>query len=136
MSRTVRRRKINWGATARRQVVPICPPVEIEPPEFLGTWSWRYQAQGESIEDWIARTGRQRAELAAQAANWLRKQQPVRVLQDPRLEGPELAGRVGTILRPCSSVFADHVYVLFRPIGRQRVDRIRMIALDHIEPVD
>lgn len=54
---------------------------------------------------------------------------------DPRVGG-DVAGRVGTIYRLCSPVFADHVYVHFAVTGRQRNTRVRLLPLEILTPIE
>lgn len=129
------RRKIAWGASTRRETaVSAGPPPE--PPEFLGTWQWRLPARFERTEDWMARVARQREAVVGAAANWLRVGQRVRVHQDARAGGGDVCGRIGTIHRVCSPVFADHTYVHFAPQGREKVPRVRMLTLEILEPIE
>jgi len=69
-------------------------------------------------------------------AHWLRPRQRVRVHQDARAGGDDVCGRVGTVHRLCSPVFADYTYVHFAPKGREKVPRVRMLPLKILEPIE
>ena len=84
----------------------------------------------------MARVARQREAVVGAAANWLRTGQRVRVHQDARAGGGDVCGRIGTIHRVCSPVFADHTYVHFAPQGRENVPRVRMLTLEILEPIE
>ena len=73
------------------------------------------------------------------AANWLRIAQRVRIAgafasYDGRAE--RRVGRKGVIWRLCSPVFADHTYVYLDPTGAERVEKIVMVELRDVEPID
>ncbi len=102
---------------------------------YLGTWTWRQPKPDETSEDWLARTARLRARLMAEAAAWLTNGRSVRVHHGARITDDDITGQRGTVHRRCSGVFADHAFVLIEPTGRQRIERIRMLPLEIIEPV-
>ena len=126
------RRTIQWRRRPRKEQRGNLA----QPPDFLGTWQWRQPARFESVEDWPARTRRQREMILAGAASWLGLGKRVRMHPDPRLGGADIAGRIGTIHRICSSVFADYAVVHVPPTGRQKVARTRMLPLEILEPVE
>lgn len=73
------------------------------------------------------------------AANWLRIAQRVRIAgafasYDGR--AGRRVGRKGVIWRLCSPVFADHTYVYLDPTGAERVEKIVMVELRDVEPID
>ena len=73
------------------------------------------------------------------AANWLRIAQRVRIAgafasYDGRAE--RRIGRKGVIWRLCSPVFAGHTYVYLDPTGAERVEKIVMVELRDVEPID
>jgi hypothetical protein len=73
------------------------------------------------------------------AANWLRIAQRVRIVgsfasYDGRSE--RRVGRKGVIWRLCSPVFADHTYVYLDPVGAERAEKIAMVELRDVEPID
>nr|WP_245201743.1 hypothetical protein [Sphingomonas trueperi] len=73
------------------------------------------------------------------AANWLRIAQRVRIAgafasYDGRAE--RRIGRKGVIWRLCSPVFAGHTYVYLDPAGAERVEKIVMVELRDVEPID
>lgn len=84
----------------------------------------------------MIRVARQREALVGAAENWLRPGQRVRVHPDPRAGAGDVCGRIGTIHRVCSPVFADYTYVHFAPQGREKVPRVRMLALEILEPIE
>ncbi|MFN7104602.1 MAG: hypothetical protein ACK4N1_18445, partial [Pseudorhizobium sp.] len=45
-------------------------------------------------------------------------------------------GRKGVIWRLCSPVFADHTYVYLDPIGAERAEKIAMVELRDVEPIE
>jgi len=129
------RRKVKWGSRPRQEMpVPAGPPPE--PPVFLGSWRWRQPGPYERTSDWLERTNRRCEQIIAAASNWLRVGQAVKVHLDPRAGGGDVAGRVGTVHRLCSPVFADYVTVHFPPRGRERAPRFRMLPLEILEPVE
>lgn len=73
------------------------------------------------------------------AANWLRIGQRVRIVgsfasYDGRAD--RRVGRKGVIWRLCSPVFADHTYVYLDPIGAERVEKIAMVELRDVAPIE
>ena len=73
------------------------------------------------------------------AANWLRIAQRGRIVgsfasYDGRSE--RRVGRKGVIWRLCSPVFADHTYVYLDPVGAERVEKIAMVELRDVAPID
>jgi hypothetical protein len=73
------------------------------------------------------------------AANWLRIAQRVRIAgafasYDGRAE--RRIGRKGVIWRLCSPVFADHTYVYLDPVGAERAEKIAMVELRDVEPIE
>lgn len=73
------------------------------------------------------------------AANWLRVGQRVRIVgsfasYDGRAD--RRVGRKGVVWRLCSPVFADHTYVYLDPIGAERVEKIAMVELRDVAPID
>ncbi len=106
-----------------------------EPPDFLGSWRWRLPAPFERTEDWKARVAQQCEALARHTASWLRPGQPVQINPDPRAGGGDVSGRMGTIHRLCSPVFADYVYVTFAPQGREKLSRTRLLTLESLTPI-
>lgn len=81
----------------------------------------------------------ERDAVIAGAANWLRIGQRVRIAgsmtsYDGRAE--RRIGRKGVIWRLCSSVFADHTYVYLDPIGAERAEKIAMVELRDVEPIE
>ncbi|OAH42151.1 hypothetical protein AX777_22165 [Sphingobium yanoikuyae] len=81
----------------------------------------------------------EKAALIRSAENWLRIGQRVRITgssvsYDGSFERRK--GRKGVVWRLCSSVFADHLYVYLDPIGSERVEKIAMVELRDVEPID
>lgn len=81
----------------------------------------------------------EKAVLIRSSANWLRVGQRVRIAgssvsYDGRFE--RRVGRKGVIWRLCSPVFADHTYVYLDPTGAERVEKIVMVKLRDVEPID
>lgn len=81
----------------------------------------------------------EKATLIDAAANWLRIGQRIRVVgsfasYDGRAE--RRIGRKGVIWRLCSPVFADHTYVYLDPIGAERAEKIVMVELRDVEPIE
>lgn len=73
------------------------------------------------------------------AANWLRIGQRIRIVgsfasYDGRAD--RRVGRKGVIWRLCSPVFADHTYVYLDPIGAERAEKIAMVELRDVAPID
>jgi hypothetical protein len=86
-----------------------------------------------------ALTPEQRSAVIDGAANWLRIAQRVRIVgsfasYDGRSE--RRVGRKGVIWRLCSPVFVDHTYVYLDPIGAERVEKIAMVELREVEPIE
>jgi hypothetical protein len=111
--------------------------------------------QPEPVEDklaWIARDrnatfgiGRpdlsddEKTDVIRGAANWLRIGQRVRIVgsfasYDGRAD--RRVGRRGVIWRLCSPVFADHTYVYLDPVGAERAEKIAMVELRDVEPIE
>lgn len=109
----------------------------------------------EPVEDKLARIARdpgatfgigrpglsdeEKAALIRSAANWLRIGQRVRITgssvsYDGSFERRK--GRKGVVWRLCSPVFADHLYVYLDPIGAERAEKIAMVELRDVEPID
>lgn len=81
----------------------------------------------------------EKAALIRLSANWLRVGQRIRVTgssvsYDGRFERRK--GRKGVVWRLCSPVFADHLYVYLDPVGAERVEKIAMVELRDVEPID
>ncbi len=81
----------------------------------------------------------EKAALIRSAENWLRIGQRVRITgssvsYDGSFERRK--GRIGVVWRLCSPVFADHLYVYLDPIGSERVEKIAMVELRDVEPID
>lgn len=81
----------------------------------------------------------EKAAVIGGAANWLRIGQRVRIAgsfasYDGRAE--RRVGRKGVIWRLCSPVFADHTYVYLDPIGAERAEKIAMMELRDVEPIE
>lgn len=123
-----------WGGCPRKEL-PTPAESPSEPPRFLGSWQWRQPAALERTTDWLDRTRRQREQLVATASGWLQLGQAVRVNRDPRVGG-DMAGRTGAVHRLCGAAFADFTYVRFEPQGREKVERVRMLPLEILEPVE
>lgn len=84
-------------------------------------------------------TDDEKAAVVRGAANWLRIGQRVRIVgsfaaYDGRAD--RRVGRIGVIWRLCSPVFADHTYVYLDPIGAERAEKIAMIELRDVEPIE
>jgi hypothetical protein len=111
--------------------------------------------QPEPVDDKLARIARDRnatfgigrpdlsddekTDVIRGAANWLRIGQRVRIVgsfasYDGRAD--RRVGRRGVIWRLCSPVFADHTYVYLDPIGAERVEKIAMVELRDVEPIE
>jgi hypothetical protein len=81
----------------------------------------------------------EKAAVISGAANWLRLGQRVRIVgsfasYDGRAD--RRVGRKGVIWRLCSPVFADHTYVYLDPIGAERAEKIAMVELRDVEPIE
>ncbi len=81
----------------------------------------------------------EKAAVIRGAANWLRIGQRVRIVgsfasYDGRAD--RRVGRKGVIWRLCSPVFADHTYVYLDPIGAERAEKIAMVELRDVVPID
>ncbi len=81
----------------------------------------------------------EKATVVRGAANWLRVGQRVRIVgsfasYDGRAD--RRVGRKGVIWRLCSPVFADHTYVYLDPIGAERAEKIAMVELRDVVPID
>ena len=81
----------------------------------------------------------EKAAVIRGAANWLRVGQRVRIVgsfasYDGRAD--RRVGRKGVIWRLCSPVFADHTYVYLDPIGAERAEKIAMVELRDVAPID
>ncbi len=81
----------------------------------------------------------EKAAVIRGAANWLRVGQRVRIVgsfasYDGRAD--RRIGRKGVIWRLCSPVFADHTYVYLDPIGAERAEKIAMVELRDVAPID
>ncbi|WP_066546059.1 MULTISPECIES: hypothetical protein [unclassified Sphingomonas] len=81
----------------------------------------------------------EKAAVIRGAANWLRIGQRVRIVgsfasYDGRAE--RRVGRIGVIWRLCSPVFADHTYVYLDPVGAERTDKVALVELRDVEPID
>lgn len=92
----------------------------------------------------FARTGRrtlskdEREAVISAAQNWLRLGQRVRVIGSPLSfdgEPEKRVGREGVIWRTCSVAFADHVYVNFDPLQRERTEKVAFLELRDIAPI-
>lgn len=73
------------------------------------------------------------------AANWLRIGQRVQIVgsmssYDGRAE--RRAGRKGVVWRLCSPVFADHTYVYLDPVGAERTDKVALVELRDVAPIE
>lgn len=84
-------------------------------------------------------TDDERTAVISGAANWLRVGQRVRIVgsfasYDGRAD--RRVGRRGVIWRLCSPVFADHTYVYLDPIGAERVEKIAMVELRDVAPIE
>lgn len=111
--------------------------------------------QPEPVEDKLARIARDRnatfgigrpdlsedekTDVIRGAANWLRIGQRVRIVSsfasyDGRAD--RRVGRRGVIWRLCSPVFADHTYVYLDPVGAERAEKIAMVKLRDVEPIE
>lgn len=81
----------------------------------------------------------EKAAVIRGAANWLRIGQRVRLVgsfasYDGRAE--RRVGRKGVIWRLCSPVFADRTYVYLDPIGAERAEKIGLVKLRDVEPIE
>ena len=81
----------------------------------------------------------EKAAVIRGAANWLRVGQRVHIVgsfasYDGRAD--RRIGRKGVIWRLCSPVFADHTYVYLDPIGAERAEKIAMVELRDVAPID
>jgi hypothetical protein len=81
----------------------------------------------------------EKAAVIRGAANWLRVGQRVRIIgsfasYDGRAD--RRVGRKGVIWRLCSPVFADHTYVYLDPIGAERAEKIAMVEMRDVAPID
>jgi len=109
----------------------------------------------EPVEDKLARIARdpaatfgigrpalsegEKAAVIRGAANWLRIGQRVRIIGSfASYDGhaDRRVGRKGVIWRLCSPVFADHTYLYLDLIGAERTEKIAMIELRDIEPIE
>ncbi len=86
-----------------------------------------------------ALTEDERTAVIRGAANWLRIGQRVRIIgsfasYDGRAD--RRVGRIGVIWRLCSPVFADHTYVYLDPVGAERTDKVAMIELRDVAPIE
>lgn len=86
-----------------------------------------------------ALSAEEKAAVIDGAANWLRIAQRVWVggsfaSYDGRAE--RRIGRKGVIWRLCSPVFADHTYVYLDPVGAERAEKITMVELHDVEPIE
>lgn len=86
-----------------------------------------------------ALTDDEKTALIRGAANWLRVGQRVRIVgsfasYDGRAD--RRVGRKGVVWRLCSPVFADHTYVYLDPVGAERVEKIAMVELRDVAPID
>ncbi|WP_242122271.1 hypothetical protein [Sphingomonas lacusdianchii] len=73
------------------------------------------------------------------AANWLRIAQRVRIVGSFASyagHAERWVGRKGVIWRLCSPVFADHTYVYLDPVGAERAEKIAMVELRDVKPID
>lgn len=99
-------------------------------------------ARGPSATFGIGRpllTEAEKAAVIRGAANWLRIGQRVQIVgsissYDGRAERRE--GRKGVVWRLCSPVFADHTYVYLDPIGAERTDKVALVELRDVAPID
>jgi len=81
----------------------------------------------------------EKADVITGAANWLRLGQRVQIVgsfasYDGRAD--RRVGRKGVIWRLCSPVFADHIYVYLDPVGAERVEKIALVELRDVAPID
>ena len=81
----------------------------------------------------------EKAAVIRGAANWLRLGQRVRIVgsfasYDGRAD--RRVGRIGVIWRLCSPVFADHTYVYLDPVGAERTDKVALIELRDVAPIE
>ena len=86
-------------------------------------------------------TQAERASIVRSAANWLRVRQRVRIVDapgsvDPAFGPQRFLGRVGVVWRLCAGTFADHCYVFLDPVGGERTDKIAMVELRDLEPIE
>ena len=86
-----------------------------------------------------ALTDDQKTAVIRGAANWLRVGQRVRIIgsfasYDGRAD--RRIGRKGVVWRLCSPVFADHTYVYLDPVGAERAEKITMVELRDVEPIE
>ena len=83
----------------------------------------------------------EKAVIIRGAANWLRVRQRVRIADapgtvDPAFGPQRFLGRAGVVWRLCPDSFADHCYLFLDPAGGERSDKIVMVELRDIRPID
>ncbi len=118
---------------ARQSSLPTSEPSIPPAPDYLGSWSWRSRARGESVQDWATRVDPQEREVKRRAA-FIRKGVKVRVIFDPFPIGSSLTNRVGVVHKPCRRCFSDYVYVRFESFGQGK-DRVAMPGLERLAPL-
>ena len=115
---------------------PAIPDLSPQAPDYLGTWSWRSRARGETAQAWARRVEGQEDEVRNRAAPWLRKGQKVGIVHDPFPIGPSLTHRVGVIHKRCRKCFSDYVYVRFEAEEGEPETKVRMLGLECLAPLD
>lgn len=105
-----------------------CSAGRPQPPAFLGSWSWREPAPGETLRAWTARRARQMDELIARSLPWRQIGQKVQIRHAPHL-GPGCDGMYGSIAALGGETFPDYVFVRL-----EGDDRPHMIGLESLDP--
>lgn len=85
-------------------------------------------------------TDEQKAEIIKAAANWLRVGQRIRIVDapgavDPAYGAERFLGREGVVWRLCVSL-TDLCYVYLDPVGGERAEKIQMVELRDLEPIE
>ncbi|MBO9101878.1 MULTISPECIES: hypothetical protein [unclassified Rhizobium] len=81
----------------------------------------------------------EKAGVIANAANWLRIGQRIRIVSAlVSIDGSteRRAGRQGVVWRLRSPVFADHIYINLDLVGQERSEKILLVELRDVEPVE
>lgn len=99
-----------------------------QPPAFLGSWTWREPAPGETLRAWTTRRARQMDELIARSLPGRHVGQKVRIRHAPQL-GASFDGMCGTIAALGGQTFPDYVFVRL-----EGDDEPHMIGLESLEP--
>lgn len=104
-------------------------PGQIFPKSYQGRSDAEFRAH------WAFRDDLKRQAVAS-CANWLHPGQAVEVISDKRMDGRNWQGRKGSIHHLCTSGFPDYCYVFFPKRGRERSDKIEMMHILAIGPVN